>query len=369
MKKILILTAGFGDGHNSAARGILEAAAAVENGGAGARVIDLFDVCHRRLNGVSKRAYLALINHAPELWSSIYRLLDTTRLFELNLCMMSKMRRSLADLIDRERPHVVVSTYPVYNHLLNGIYGENGTRPFLQATIVTDSISVNSIWHRASCDCFIVPNEETAAVMRAAKVSPDKIKVLGFPVAPCFASNPLDREPPSGTAGRRVLYMVNAWKGKAAQIVHALLNIPDIELTVTVGQDRRLQSKIEGIVRASGRNARVFGWTERLPEFMMSHHLVISKAGGATVQEAIAARTPMIIQHVVPGQEEGNARLLTDNDCGVVARSGADLADAVAGAFEKEGARWHRWEANIGKLSRPAAAHDIVRYLLTAKPA
>ena len=42
----------------------------------------------------------------------------------------------------------------------------------------------------------------------------------------------------------------------------------------------------------------------------MTHHLVISKAGGATVQEAIAARCPMIVNQVIPGQEEGNARLI-----------------------------------------------------------
>ena len=37
-----------------------------------------------------------------------------------------------------------------------------------------------------------------------------------------------------------------------------------------------------------------------------------SKAGGATTQEAIAAKCPMIINQVVPGQEEGNARLIAE---------------------------------------------------------
>ena len=46
-----------------------------------------------------------------------------------------------------------------------------------------------------------------------------------------------------------------------------------------------------------------------MPELMMSNHLVISKAGSAIVQEAIAARCPMIINQVIPGQEEGNAEL------------------------------------------------------------
>jgi processive 1,2-diacylglycerol beta-glucosyltransferase len=44
-----------------------------------------------------------------------------------------------------------------------------------------------------------------------------------------------------------------------------------------------------------------------------------AEAGGATVQEALAARTPMIITQVIPGQEEGNAMLLVENGAGEIA--------------------------------------------------
>jgi UDP-N-acetylglucosamine:LPS N-acetylglucosamine transferase len=58
---------------------------------------------------------------------------------------------------------------------------------------------------------------------------------------------------------------------------------------------------------------------------MHENHLLIGKAGGATVQETIAAKCPMIINHVVAGQEEGNARLDRRNefrcDCPVATRS------------------------------------------------
>ena len=47
--------------------------------------------------------------------------------------------------------------------------------------------------------------------------------------------------------------------------------------------------------------------------------LLISKAGGATVQEAIPAGCPMIVNHIIPGQEEGNARYLVETNSGTVA--------------------------------------------------
>ena len=51
----------------------------------------------------------------------------------------------------------------------------------------------------------------------------------------------------------------------------------------------------------------------------MTHHVVVSKAGGATTQEAVAARCPMIVNQVVPGQEEGNCELLLRHGAGALA--------------------------------------------------
>ena len=57
MKKTLILTAGFGEGHNAAARN-LSAALEAESGPGSAPVVDLFAHASPRLNGVSRRGYL-----------------------------------------------------------------------------------------------------------------------------------------------------------------------------------------------------------------------------------------------------------------------------------------------------------------------
>ena len=63
----------------------------------------------------------------------------------------------------------------------------DATRPFAFHTVVTDSITINSIWHRCQSDTFLVPNDETAAVMIRAGVPKERVRVLGFPVPPRFA--------------------------------------------------------------------------------------------------------------------------------------------------------------------------------------
>jgi len=97
---------------------------------------------------------------------------------------------------------------------------------------------------------------------------------------------------------------------------------------------------------------------------LASHHVLVSKAGGATVQEAIAAACPMIINQVVPGQEEGNAQLITQTNSGTVALNTDEVIATLTRAFADGGKLLHEWSANIAKISRPAASLDIAKFLL-----
>jgi len=92
--------------------------------------------------------------------------------------------------------------------------------------------------------------------------------------------------------------------------------------------------------------------------------VLIGKAGGATVQEAIAARCPMVINQVVPGQEEGNARLLLDKGAAVLAVRRPQIVAALERIFTDGASLWHALHANISRLSRPAASLDIARFIL-----
>jgi processive 1,2-diacylglycerol beta-glucosyltransferase len=97
---------------------------------------------------------------------------------------------------------------------------------------------------------------------------------------------------------------------------------------------------------------------------MAEAHLVISKAGGATVQECLAASTPMIVSQVVPGQEEGNARLVAEGGAGTIAVTPGAISTAVRGAFADNGRVWKEWHAAAGALGRPHAAREIAGWIV-----
>ena len=285
--------------------------------------------------------------------------------------MFNTLRTTLEAMLEREKPAAVVATYPLYGYLLNAIAKRRIGQPldFLKVVVVTDSISINSVWYRCGADFFSVPNEETAAVLRAGSVPPEAVRVLGFPVEPRFAA--LDALPPRphpGEAeGRRVLYMINAGRQSAKEVLRELLANAEITLTVTVGRDGKLRAMVERLIaahRVAGPAVQVIGWTKEVPALLAGHHVLISKAGGATTQETIAAKCPMIISQVAPGQEEGNAQLLVDNHAGCLALTPAHIGEAVRAAFADDAKICREWTQNIARLSRPQAARDNARFIL-----
>ncbi|MFZ4775830.1 MAG: MGDG synthase family glycosyltransferase [Terrimicrobiaceae bacterium] len=356
LKSVLILTAAFGEGHNAAARNL---AAALDEKGVSAEVHDIFEEAYGWMNRLVRALYLLIINHVPILWSAVFFLLDHTSVVGGGIGVFGRAARLLGRTIAAQKPDVIVSTYPGYGHLLDLIRKRNEAGPARLVTIITDSLTVNSVWFRCGSDFFLVPNEATGAVMREAGVAAEKIRITGFPVPLIFAEpSPIREGPPF-----EVLFMVNSSHHLAAPVVEELLKIEGVHVTVTVGHDEALGTRLSGLAKAAGKHLEVFGWTPEIPNLIRRSHLLISKAGGATVQEALAARTPMIITQIVPGQEEGNARLLMESGAGELATTPSTIADAVRRTFSDGGAIYLKRFAATASLSHPDSARTTATFL------
>jgi processive 1,2-diacylglycerol beta-glucosyltransferase len=359
-KKILILTASFGEGHNSAAKGVRDGLDRVASDQATVELRDLFAEAYGRINELVRRSYLALINSAPRAWGFVYHWLDHKTDYNAEFRRLVRLKAQLGPVLDRFQPDIVVCSFPAYANVLQDILG--ASRVCKCVVVVTDSITINASWYRSPADYFLVANEQSASVLRNGGVVPEKIKVFGFPVSPTFADFTADRPLPSSNSSRRVLYMINAAKRGAAELVRMLAKL-DVDLTVTIGRNEELRPGIEAA--ANGRRIKIVGWSNELPRMMHENHLLIGKAGGATVQETIAAKCPMIINHVVSGQEEGNARLIVETNSGVIVRSPREVVAQVERAFDDGAKQWQEWAGNISKLSRPRASLDIAQFLMS----
>jgi processive 1,2-diacylglycerol beta-glucosyltransferase len=363
-RRMLILTAGFGEGHNSAARGVRDGLARLAPGQTEVELHDALAEAYGPLNEFIRRAYLTLVNFASPAWGSVYRWFDRKKDFNEEFARLLRLKDYLAALLDRFRPEVVICTFPVYSNVLQRIITENPDTlsDCKNVVVVTDSITINAAWFNCGADYFLVANEQSATILRNGGVAREKLKIFGFPVSPKFADLPEDRPFPSSNSSPRILYMINAAKRGAPELVRMLARL-DLDLTVTIGRAEELRAPIEAA--ANGHSIKIVGWTDQLPQMLHENHLLIGKAGGATVQETIAAKCPMIINHVVAGQEEGNAQLIVETDSGVIARSSREIAGQVQRAFDGDATQWREWVGNISKLSRPRAALDIADFLMT----
>lgn len=364
MTKLLILTAGFGEGHNAAARNLAAACNGLQGPGA-ARTVDLFALASPRLNQLSRRAYLAAINGAPALWSAFYRWIDRHEIFPQHLWLMRRELGLLDKMIRQEEPAVVCSTFPAYGFLLERLAASGRlAAPFWN--VVTDSISINSLWTRPACTGWFVPNEDTAAAMREKGVPSDRLHVLGFPVPSFFGEYASELAPPDLSAGAapRVLTIVHSGVRHAWATARRLLDESDWELTFAVGRDESLRRRLEHLAAGRRRRTVILGWTDEVPRLLMTHHVLISKAGGATTQEAIAARCPMLVNQIVPGQEEGNYQLLHRHRIGGLAETPDAVVGTLRRAFANQGAVWREWRNALAPLARPDASRAIVAQLL-----
>lgn len=357
---VLILTAGFGEGHNAAARN-LEKALREFHPEVAVTVNDIFDESYGWINRLLQSGYKWIINRHPSLWRGFYNFLDHSPWATSSAGVFWMAVNLLADRITRYNADVVVSCFPGYGAFLDKVRRGNG-RPFSYITVVTDSLTINSIWWRCSSDYFLVPNEPTAKSIEQGGVSRERIRVTGFPVPIVFASpSPVRENPPPG--GRwQVLYMVNSGYDSAPDIVQALLAVDGIDLTVTCGRHEALREKLQQLSAQTGKPIELHGWTSEMPSLLRRAHVLISKAGGATVQEALAARTPMIITQVVPGQEEGNAQLIVESGAGEIATTPEAIALAVQNLFIENGALYTQRHQATGPLSHPTGAKEIANF-------
>src|SRR5258708_14953430 len=112
MKKVLILTASFGEGHNAAARNLRDALELISDD-VKVEVLDLFASTYGAFNTLAKNAYLGVVQYAPRIWGGIYSLLDNSSFLGGQMTGFTRLKHALGDILHETQPDCVVSCYPV----------------------------------------------------------------------------------------------------------------------------------------------------------------------------------------------------------------------------------------------------------------
>jgi processive 1,2-diacylglycerol beta-glucosyltransferase len=359
---ILILTAGFGEGHNTAARNIAAALRQESGGAVEPVVLDPFTAAAPNLSAFMKWGYHFMTNRMPGLWNWLYHSTQQgnfgNHVWDRFVGLMHWLEEKFAET----RPRTVVMTYPLYASFIPG-FNQAVPRPERVYVAVTDSITIHPIWTQAPAHRWFVTDDYSRGVVMEQGVAEERCSVTGFATALQFGQQP------ASTGRRGVLYFATTSNSHVKRSLSGLLRDlpPDVPITIVTGRsEERLRPVIARLLHASRRpNVALHGWCRQVPELMESHALCLTKAGGATVHECIAAGIPAVINYVIPGQEEGNALLLERTGCGCrsedPAQTGALLREILTGDSLP------RFTSSMQAHRRPDGAVAMARMILSGQ--
>ena len=372
---VLIFSASFGAGHVRAAEAIIEVLRSKEPD-VEITHLDFGAFLSKTFNSVIKNTYIELIKHTPKLWGKFYyrtSKIPPDSLFQRFLNGLG--RREFVKCIQVLQPDLVICTYPT----VAGVLAQQRLKGILDVplvTIVTD-YAVHSQWIHQGVDLYIVGCKSVYDGLVARGINPSSVRITGIPVSPKFEwgldrkelLKKLDLKPHLPT----VLVMGGAYGvlGGAKWICKILVETAfPVQSIIVCGQDEKLYKALDPLIEDGRNPVARFGFVKNVEELMSAADIIVTKAGGLTVSEALTKRVPLVIFRPIPGQEEENAIYLEGIGAGRAARNEEELEKIIFALLEhpKDLERMRRAAAKAVPGRAAEQAVDSILQLLEKRP-
>lgn len=345
-KKVLIMSASTGGGHNRAARAIKEEleSRTIDNMSIECEIVDSLKLVNNTMDKVISRGYEKSALYTPKAYGSVYRFSETTiaskNEFKTNP-LTSLMARKFKHLLNESMPDLIIGTHPFPMIALstlkknNNIHSLSRSESFYKSTkvdippmisVLTD-YTTHSTWIQNEIDYYIVGHEYVKELLVYEGVDSEKVKAYGIPVEKSFLSH-RDRETVLTELGLSpekltVLLMGGSFgAGNIKETLEDLIAIDrDFQILVITGRNEHLKDKLSKMLDSTihNKNICLLGYTNKMNDILASIDVLISKPGGLTTTEALLNDVPMIVPYFIPGQEEENLDFLTN--CGAALRT------------------------------------------------
>lgn len=345
-KKVLIMSASTGGGHNRAARAIKEEleSRTIDNMSIECEIVDSLKLVNNTMDKVISKGYEKSAIYTPKAYGSVYRFSETNLAsrneFKGNLLtslMAIKFKRLLYD----SKPDLIIGTHPFPMIALSTLKKNNNSYPLSLSesfnkpaivdvppmiSVLTD-YTTHSTWIQNEIDYYIVGHEYVKELLVYEGVNSEKVKAFGIPVEKSFLDH-RDKETVLTELGLSpdkltVLLMGGSFgAGNIKETLEDLLTVDrDFQILVITGRNEHLKDKLSKMLDSTthDKNICLLGYTNKMNDILASIDVLISKPGGLTTTEALLSDVPMIIPYFIPGQEEENLDFLTN--CGASLRT------------------------------------------------
>ena len=363
---IVFLYSDTGGGHRSAAEAIIEALQLEFPDYFSCEMVDFFQKYSPPPFNLAGPVYPTM-SRMDHLWKFSFEISDDPdRMRVIYAMFWPYIRLSMYKLLDDHPCDMFVSVHPLINiPLLRAMKKRGDYRPYF--IVVTDLVSTHSAWYTNDAEHVIIPTKQAVRKAIQANMDPNKIKIIGLPVADRFCIPPGDKGHLRNEFGwqqdKTTVLLVGGGEGMGPleeitrQINQANL---DISLVVITGRNKRLKEKLERL--EWNIPVYIYGFVTDMPNFMRASDILLTKAGPGTISEALIAELPIILYHRISGQEEGNVSYIIDEGAGVWAPETMDIIETIRLWLDEPQLR-EKAVQNAKRLARPQAAREIARFI------
>lgn len=362
MLKIVIFTASFGGGHNSIAFALQQNFQKYFSKEVSVQTIDFMERFAPRFNKPLIALYKQSIRYIPPAYGLFFKATD--KLFRgskfkvaFNIGM-----KGAREFLQQDTPDVIISVYPLCTQVLGELKKEF---QYILTTVITD-FGVHSQWLHPEVNRYYVASDDLKDDLIEKGIDPRIILPTGLPVRTNFLRKHT-RAKIMDKFGLKddfsVLIMSGEYGvGKFEKLCLKLSELP-IQLIVVCGNNKRIYKKVSRLSKAKD-NIKPFGFVKEIDELMSVSDILIGKAGGATVTEALSQGLPIIVYLHVPGQEIFNLDFLVNYGAGLYARSEEDIFNKVK-LLIKSKWRLNELRENAKRLAKPDAGKKICQDVIT----
>jgi processive 1,2-diacylglycerol beta-glucosyltransferase len=307
---VLFLSAAVGVGHTAAAQAV-RAALEARDPGIETQTVDSYRYAASVFSKVVADGYIGMVKTVPQVYSYIYdRAERATHVPAFRRYVSRYTAANLRKLVDERKPDLVVCTHAFPCGVMSE-YKRQFDPDLPVVGIVTDFV-VHPFWIYTNIDAYSVATPEMRSALTSRGVLPERVLL------------PRDK--------KLVLIMGGGVGiGPLDKMMRALDNV-DVPLAaaVIVGRNKALERRVTAVAERTAYPLRVFGFVNNVFDYMHASDVLLTKPGGLTSSEALAAEVPMIFVKPLPGQEERNTRYLVTRHAAIRARGERQLADAVS---------------------------------------
>lgn len=369
--KVLVLSASAGAGHVRAAQAV-ESALHEMNVARAVRHVDTLDYTNKLFRRLYSRAYLDLVNNAPEVLGWLYDQLDKPWKNERRRLALDKLNtRPFVKLLKEYQPEIVVCTHFLPAEIISWLRAKERLS-CRQAIVVTD-FDVHAMWLCHHYEHYFVALDETRQHLIKLGIPQDKLTVSGIPIDPVFAQ-PKDKQEmrrKHNLKADRTTILVSAGGFGVGSIEHLMAPLMELrhpaQIISICGRNEEMKRKVEELAQKLPPDSQVavkaLGYTTEMDELMAASDIVLGKPGGLTTSEALARGLVFVIVNPIPGQEERNSDHLLEEGVAIRCNNLPVLAYKVDKLLDDQ-TRLANMQANARRLARPRAAYDIVARLL-----